>query len=154
MAIVACPECGNRISNRAEICPHCGLQRRFFNIPNANTTVIPSKEKFYGDYKSIKAMLIAFSNDWRSIFGAKKYIARSEVKDFFDKYSRYTAILNEPMVHEYIRSNATTIGFTVVQAQKFLNLMARFIPLVEEHNDTFIVEKLVSKGYVDISSIS
>jgi DNA helicase-4 len=95
-------------------------------------------------------MLIAFSNDWRSIFGAKKYIARSEAKDFFDKYSRYTAILNEPMVHEYIRSNAATIGFTVVQAQKFLNLMARFIPLVEEHNDTFIEEKLVSeKEYFD-----
>jgi hypothetical protein len=149
VAIVACPECGNRISNRAEICPHCGLPRRFFNLPNANTIGIPSKEKFYGDYKSIKAMLIAFSNDWRSIFGAKKYIARSEVKDFFDKYSRYTAILNEPMVHEYTL-NAAAIGFTVMQAQKFLNLMARLIPLVEEHNDTFIEEKLVSeKDYFD-----
>jgi len=150
LAIIACPECCNKISDRAEICPHCGLPRRFFTLPNASTVVTPSQDKFSGDYKSIKAMLIAFSNDWRSIFGAKKYIARSEAKDFFDKYSKYTTILNEPMVHEYIRSNSATIGFTVVQAQKFLNLMTRFLPLVQEHNDMFIEEKLVSeKDYFD-----
>jgi DNA helicase-4 len=148
VAIIACPECSNKISDRAEICPHCGLPRRFFILPN--TVVIPSQDKFSGDYKSIKSMLIAFSNDWRSIFDAKRYISRSEAKDFFDRYSKYITVLNEPMVHEYIRSNSAAIGFTVVQAQKFLNLMARFFPMIEEHNDTFIEEKLVlEKDYFD-----
>ena len=55
MAIKTCPECGNKISDRAEICPHCGLPRRFFDLPNADTIVIPSQDKFPGGYKSIKA---------------------------------------------------------------------------------------------------
>ena len=25
MAIVKCPECGKKVSNQAELCPHCGI---------------------------------------------------------------------------------------------------------------------------------
>ncbi len=39
MAIVVCSECGNKISDSAEICPHSGLPRRFFNLPNSDTIV-------------------------------------------------------------------------------------------------------------------
>ena len=61
MVIIACPECGNKISDRAEICPHCGLPRRFFNLPNSDTIVELPQNQLSGNYKSIKAMLIAFS---------------------------------------------------------------------------------------------
>jgi integrase/uncharacterized OB-fold protein len=53
VAIIFCPECGNKISDRAEICPHCGLPRRFFTFPNTDTVVTPSQDKFSGDLRSI-----------------------------------------------------------------------------------------------------
>jgi DNA helicase-4 len=149
--MVACPECGKNISDRAEICPHCGLPRRFFDnsVVNNIDISVPTNQ-FSGDYNKIRAMLIAFSDGWRSLFGAQKYIARSEAKSFFDKYVRYLDILNNPMVHTYIRTNAAAIGFTIGQAQKFLNLMSRFISVVDEHNDNFIEDKLISeKDYFD-----
>lgn len=26
MALIKCPECGQQISNKAEVCPHCGIE--------------------------------------------------------------------------------------------------------------------------------
>ena len=89
MAMITCPECSNRISDRAEICPHCGLPRCFFNPINDETNISSTTNQFSGDYNKIKAMLMAFSSEWRSMFGAQKYIARSDAKSFFDKYIEY-----------------------------------------------------------------
>lgn len=151
MSMIACPECCNKISDRAEICPHCGLPRRFFDFTDEKTNKnINKTSQFSDDYNKIKTMLMTFSGEWRSMFGAHKYIARSEAKVFYDKYIKYVAILNNPIAHEYIRLNSATIGFSVGQAQKFLNLMTRFIPAIDEHNDCFIEEKLVEeKEYFD-----
>jgi predicted amidophosphoribosyltransferase len=34
MSLIDCPECGNKISDKAESCPHCGLPSGFF-VPRA-----------------------------------------------------------------------------------------------------------------------
>lgn len=151
MSLIACPECGNKISDRAEICPHCGLPRRFFNMASSESKAINSAiNQFSGDYNKIKAMLMAFSDEWRSMFGAHKYISRSEGKAFFDKYAEYVTLLKDPIVHEYIRMNSSAIGFSTEHVQKFLNLMSRFISAIDEHNDNFIEKKLVAeKAYFD-----
>jgi DNA helicase-4 len=151
MSMIACPECNNKISDRAEICPHCGLPRRFFIITNVESdNPSSSSNQFSGDYNKIRAMLVSFSSEWRSMFGAQKYIARSEAKSIYDKYAEYVTLLNNPIVHEYIKTNYATIGFTAIQAQKFLNLMSRLIPAVDEHNDNYIEKKLADeKEYFD-----
>ena len=28
MALIKCPECGKQISDKAEVCPHCGVEAR------------------------------------------------------------------------------------------------------------------------------
>lgn len=146
MSIISCPECHNKISDKAEICPHCGLPRHFFiNSNEHNNSHNTSHEKSFGDYNKIKAVLVSFSDDWRSLFGANKYIARPEAKALFDKYSEYVTLLNNPIVSEYIRINYNLIGFSIGQVQKFLNLMSRFMHCVDEHNDNFIEDKLVSE---------
>ena len=33
MALITCPECGNKISSFAEACPHCGRPRATMNLP-------------------------------------------------------------------------------------------------------------------------
>ncbi len=151
MSMIACPECHKKISDRAEICPHCGLPRRFFiNTDEIKENRDLSSRQFSGDYNKIKAVLVSFSDEWRSLFGANKYIARSEAKAFFDKYTEYVTLLNDPIVSEYIRVNYNSIGFSIGQVQKFLNLMSRFIPSIDEHNDNFIDEKLITeKEYFD-----
>lgn len=53
MAIITCPECAGDISDRAEICPHCGLPRHLFNLSGPRTIV--AREKIPGDHKGIDA---------------------------------------------------------------------------------------------------
>ncbi len=31
MPLISCPDCNNKISDRAESCPHCGLPAKYFN---------------------------------------------------------------------------------------------------------------------------
>ncbi|NLD49371.1 MAG: zinc ribbon domain-containing protein, partial [Clostridiaceae bacterium] len=42
MALINCPECNNRISDKAEKCPHCGLPSRFFTfeMPKEETITV------------------------------------------------------------------------------------------------------------------
>ena len=35
MALILCPECNNKISNKAPACVHCGLPSAYFEAANA-----------------------------------------------------------------------------------------------------------------------
>ncbi len=55
MALIKCPECGNFISYKAEMRPHCGLPAEYF--PAARTVEDdPDYRKI--DYKNLKAVPI------------------------------------------------------------------------------------------------
>lgn len=148
MSLIKCPECSHEISDKAEICPYCGCPKKFFNIPKGKGAENP--EEAITDYETIRKMLHDFSDEWRSLFGQKKYIARSEANKFYDSYSKYIGILNNPYTHEYIRNNGGIIGFEARQSQVFLNRMAGFIKSVDGHNEKYVNEKLIeNKEYFD-----
>ena len=38
MGLIACPDCGNMVSDRAAACPHCGCPADAFLNPNLSMT--------------------------------------------------------------------------------------------------------------------
>jgi DNA helicase-4 len=149
MALIKCPECEKQISDKAEACPHCGCPKQYFAVPiNADVAKEENTEAF--DYKEIKNMLIMFSSDWRSMFSAMRYIAKSAADKFFNMYSKYAVILRNPLVQSYIKNNFKNIGFNYEQVQMFLNNMDKLYSKVEEHNEQFIQSTLKrEKDYFD-----
>lgn len=55
MAIIKCPECGNNVSNKAEICPHCGIKLTSSDI--GATTGIFNQEKESTEPKQIPIII-------------------------------------------------------------------------------------------------
>jgi hypothetical protein len=55
MALVACKECGKQISDKAEVCPHCGLKTNF-----EQTRLPDASEKYWRISMLIGALVIAF----------------------------------------------------------------------------------------------
>ncbi|MDR0515986.1 MAG: zinc ribbon domain-containing protein, partial [Fibromonadaceae bacterium] len=101
MALIKCPECEKQISDKAENCPHCGCPKQYFTMSmNEGMATKDNKDTF--DHKEVKNMLIMFSSDWRSLFSAMRYIAKSAADKFFNVYSKYAIILRNPLVQSYI----------------------------------------------------
>ena len=77
MAIVACPSCGKRITDRMEVCPHCGVALREPEAPK-----IPSREEAQSSVKgniphvliglalTIAVALVVF---WAAIISGRVY---------------------------------------------------------------------------------
>jgi DNA helicase-4 len=148
MALIKCPECEKQISDKAEVCPHCGCPKQYFTVlMNENVT---TEENTTFDHKEIKNMLIMFSSDWRSMFSAMRYIAKSAADKFFNTYSKYAVILHNQLVQSYIKNNYKNIGFNYVQVQKFLNSMDKLYSKIEEHNEKYVQTILTrEKEYFD-----
>jgi DNA helicase-4 len=146
MSLIECPECKKEISDKAENCPNCGLPKQYFN-PSKNTNS-NTKEDF--DYKEIKGVLINFSDNWRSMFSAVRYIAKSKEKYFLNEYSKYIEMLCNPLAQRYIQNNHQNIGFDYSQVQKFLNCMNKLHSRIDGHNEKYIEDTLVrEKDYFD-----
>lgn len=120
MALIKCPECGNRISDKAESCPYCGCPRQyFFDSPKPSSF----------DYGQLKNALIMFSSEWRSLFSSSRYIPKSAANKFFKAYEKYAEMLKNPLVQRYIQNNSKMVGFDYGQAQKFINCLESTINL-------------------------
>ena len=52
MALIICPDCRNRISDRAERCPHCGLPAQYFRTGEP-TPSISANENIKLDYSDL-----------------------------------------------------------------------------------------------------
>jgi DNA helicase-4 len=149
MALIKCPECEKQISDKAESCPNCGLPKQYFT-PSVDTNSNTEEDINYKDIKDIKGILINFSDKWRSMFSAARYIAKSEEKAFINEYSKYIEILRNPLVQGYIQNNHKKIGFDHSQVQSFLNHMDKLHSKVNEHNDKYIEDTLIrEKDYFD-----
>lgn len=149
MALIYCPECKKKISDKAAACPNCGLPQAYFSSPSQPT---PEKktERPAPDYKTLRNMLIAFEKDYAEIFSTQRYISTSTARNFYHSYSYYADILKEPMVKQYIKNHATSLGISQKQCARFSSLMDNFYEQVDHFNDDFINTNLTElKDYFD-----
>ena len=87
MARVVCPECKNRISDRADKCPHCGLPAQYFT--GKKTEPILSTREVEGvDYRNLGNILLSFDKDYCGFFSESHYITHREEQYMMDMYTK------------------------------------------------------------------
>ena len=153
MALIHCPECTKKISDKADACPHCGLPKAYFCAPPNTIQTTPKINKHTKaelDYKTLRNMLISFDKDYAEVFNSRHYISSSTAGDFQQNYSYYVDILNDPIVRQYIANHEASLGLSPKQCKRFVSLMEDFYEKVDTINEEYVSRKLVEhKIYFD-----
>jgi len=100
MALIECPECKNKVSDKAELCPHCGLPGSHLKSLHAESSAQAVKDSSV-EY-SINTLNQLSEFDLTSLLDSKNYISQSDVSDFIkqnsiaeDQFERINAIVNK-----------------------------------------------------------
>ncbi len=174
MALIECPECKNRISDKAHACPHCGLPGSFFNTdinvqedkpgdageltggnvlaeqPQDSRTEDREKLQPGKNYNVIRDVLISFEKDYLEFFGEDRYIAGSEQRKLYSRYEDYLSMLKDPLVEQYIKTNSARLGLDIRQVFRFIERMEHMAADVNAFNDKFVSRKMTEyKDYFD-----
>ncbi|MGE5417449.1 MAG: UvrD-helicase domain-containing protein [Acidobacteriota bacterium] len=150
MALINCPECENRISDKAERCPHCGLPSSFFMLQITKREVISPEltQESNVDFSTIGNALISFDRDYSSYFSSNHYISNKEKESIKAIYGSYFECLNNQLIYNYILNNATSIDLTM--AKSFLRKYGNLDADILLHNSQYVENALVrEKDYFD-----
>lgn len=94
------------------------------------------------DYKELKNMLISFDKDYNQLFTMDKYISTREISSFRNIYDKYKLALNNQLIMQYIKTNASSLRIDDIQLDRFFNKMQSIDIDVEVHNSSFVNRKL------------
>jgi hypothetical protein len=115
MAIVNCPECGNKISQNAEICPSCGVK----SDPKALSTLAKEKEE---KSKKSNERIIKWSAILIGLFLTTHLLAGSFDKTSTDSHCEYSERLAyvylEKMGKKYFSAPSTVKFVPIEEAAK------------------------------------
>ena len=137
MALVVCPECKNRISDRADKCPHCGLPAQYFT--GKKTEPILSTREVEGvDYRNLGNILLSFDKDYCGFFSESHYITHREEQYMMDMYHQYYKTLCNKMIFQYVCNNARTFRVDIDSLKAFLTKMHTLSADVIAHNTNYV----------------
>lgn len=131
MALIKCPECGNPISDKAEMCPHCGIPASYFK----QKTVEPNQEI---DYNNIGNVLISFDSDYNRLFSKRHYITHRDSEYLNRTYRAYYIQLKNKMIFEYIQNHAGVFRIDMDMLKSFLRKMHTLSESITAHNDAYV----------------
>ena len=94
MALIICPDCRSRISDRAERCPHCGLPAQYFRAGEPTQSISASENEKL-DYSNLGNILLSFDKDYCTLFGASHYITHREEGHMNEMYKEYYKTLTQ-----------------------------------------------------------
>ena len=151
MALICCPECNKNVSDKAEVCPNCGLPSSYFqNKLEAIQKDELDEKKVEIDYKNLGNILTAFDKDYNTLFSVDKYISTNETIFFKDTYKEYYAVLSNKLIMNYIGNNSSNFRTDISTANSFLIKFAKIDNSILVHNEKFIYKKLnENKKYFD-----
>ena len=132
MSLINCPECKNKISDKAESCPYCGLPSAYFKVTNVD------KATDNIDYSNLGNILISFDRDYCFIFGADHYITSREKIRINDTYGNYFITLKNKMVYQYVCNNASNLRIDIESLKSFLRKMNTLDADVITHNSNYV----------------
>ena len=157
MALIICPECGSKISDKAEACPHCGLPSRLFHAvnpsgPTKNTneecrfTEAPSDINL----QNIGNIIVSFDKDYSRFFNANHYISSRESQKLKNIYGDYYTYLKNKMVFDYVCNHAQSLRVDIDGLKRFLTHMHHLDAETESHNSVYLSRKLSEENeYLD-----
>jgi len=151
MALIECPECNARISDKSEHCIHCGCPKSYFI-----QTGPPKEEQQKSDNmnyiyllnpKQLEEVVEGFIDEYETAFAQDKYLSvqnlLSKNEDYQKMFSDLNAITDLDTIYKQVNIAPEKINF-------FIEKMARLPAEVERHNEDFINIQLVkNKQYLD-----
>lgn len=149
MALIICPDCRSRISDRAERCPHCGLPAQYFRAGEP-TQSISSSENEKLVYSNLGNILLSFDKDYCTLFGASHYITHREEDHMNEMYREYYKTLCNKMIFQYVCNNARTFRVDIDSLKSFLSKMHTLNRDITTHNTNYVDRVLhQEKEYFD-----
>jgi len=150
MPLIFCPECNNKISDRAESCPHCGLPAKYFGTSankdnTAKTTVNTSL-----DLSMLRNDLISFDHSYQTFFGVNHYLSARELTNLKASFKEWVEQLSVKEVYDYCKENASRFSVDMEMVNACLRRYETLDQDAESHNAQYtdrIVEQ--NKSYFD-----
>jgi len=150
MPLIFCPECNNKISDKAESCPHCGLPAKYFstsvkkdNTTTANTDILP-------DLSTLRNILISFDHSYQTFFGVNHYITARELVNLKASFKMWVEQLSVKAAYDYCKENAPRFSVDMETVNAYLRRYETLDQDAESHNAQYtdrIVEQ--NKSYFD-----
>ena len=143
MALIKCPECGNSISDKADMCPHCGLPAKYYQAEEtASQAGI--------DYAHLGNVLISFSDDYSRIFSRNRYITHRDTTYLQETYGAYYTHLKNKMIFQYIANHAGQLHVDIEGLKSFLRKMHTLGADITTHNGDYVVTTVTEqRSYFD-----
>ena len=159
MALITCPECGKRISDKAAACPNCGLPAKYFLLEESihestNNSVFenmyPSDAPSGVQLQGLGNVLVSFDKDYVSIFNPNHYASFREISHFKNIYSPYYKYLKDNLVFGYVCNHAKDLRVDIDALKRFLLRMNKLDSDASVYNVTFVNQRLEQeKEYFD-----
>ena len=158
MALIICPECGKRISDKAAACPHCGLPAQYFQ---EKTVITPGDIRVSGNDSPMEALdgiqlqglgnvLVSFDKDYVSSFNPSRYVSSRERAHFKEVYGSYYKYLKDKLVFDYVCNHAKSLRVDIDSLKRFLVRMHKLDQDASVHNTAFVDQRLEQeKEYFD-----
>jgi DNA helicase-4 len=147
MPLIFCPECSNKISDRAEQCPHCGLPAKYFDtsVKQDNTAA-----NTLLDLATLRNVLISFDQSYQTLFGTGHYITARELSRLKTPFITWVEQLSEKAAYDYCSENAPKTAIDMELVNRCLRRYETLNQDAETHN-TLYIDHIVeqNKSYFD-----
>ena len=150
MPLILCPECNNKISDRAEFCPHCGLPAKHFGTFAKQDNTTTTAANTLPDLSTLRNVLISFDQSYQTLFGANHYITARELSGLKTSFSIWAEQLSERTAYDYCNENAPKFAIDMETINRSLRRYETLDQDTENHNTLYIdyiVEQ--NKSYFD-----
>ena len=152
MALIQCPECGKSISDKSDVCVHCGLPSSYFRIEShySQSNLVDNKNENNDnpvDYSELRNVFIAFDKEYPELFSGAKYISMREIDRIKRVYGDYYVFLQNQLILQYVNTNSGSLKIEISQLNRFIDKLTNIDRDREIYNERYIETKL--KDYKD-----
>jgi DNA helicase-4 len=146
MALITCPECKKRISDRAEACPHCGLPSKFFGRTGPDEANEPRPV----DLAALRNTLISFDHAYQTLFSPSHYITGRELAGLRSMFGEWAELLRDKGAYEHARESAPRFSIDFNLLNLCLRRHEALAQDAEAHNSLFVDREVEqNKAYFD-----
>jgi DNA helicase-4 len=150
MPLIFCPDCNNKISDRAESCPYCGLPAKYFGTSENKDNTAETTVNQLLDLSMLRNDLISFDHSYQTFFGVNHYITARELTNLKASFKEWVEQLSVKTIYDYCNENASRFLVDIEMVNGCLRHYETLDQDAERHNAQYndrIVEQ--NKSYFD-----
>ena len=144
MALFPCPECHEKISDKADSCPRCGLPAKYFAVSEIKENAATLHLAL------LRNSLIAFDHSYQTLFDANNYITSRELSKLQESFVVWAEQLTDKSTYDYCRENAHSFAIDIELVNTCLRRFETLSQDAENHNAQYVDRILEqNKDYFD-----